>query len=119
MLIETEYTLLREDFTLKGWEVMINDRTVLIDDETLIVPHEELCIIDANDLQTFLLNDASTTNGFDEAVKNALGNHFGAFEFKGDGEGLGFILDLWIDEESKYKDEPINSFTFWFDDFQD
>jgi hypothetical protein len=117
MALELDYILLKEDFTYKGW-TCLKDNALVINKETIIVSHEDLCIIDTKDLQHFLLNDAQTTNEFDEAVKDVLCKNLGHFEFKGDGEGLGFILDIWTSEDAKINQEDtIHSATFWFDDY--
>jgi len=107
------YELYREDFSDKGWEWLEADDTPT---DTIWVDHENLRIIDENDLQNFLLDKALTTNSFDEAVKDKLTD---VFEFKGDGDGLGFILDIWETENARENDEPIRSYQFWFDDYQE
>jgi hypothetical protein len=38
----------------------------------------------------------------------------------GDGDGLGFILDIWkSDDDINNGEEPIDSFQFWFEVYED
>jgi len=99
---ENDYTLLKEDFSTKGWLhlLQLNSSNIFwIDKDSFMIPHKDISIIEKSDLQTFLLNDAHTSNELDEAVKKVLSEHNGTFEFKGDNEGLGFILNLREDNK--------------------
>lgn len=88
-----------------------------------VIPHDELCTT-IEIFEIACLNTLETSNGIDEdilafAEKNIL--HDGEFcvvKIKGDGSGLGLIVDTfiaylgWIDE-----DEVISTKTFLFDDY--
>jgi hypothetical protein len=112
------YELYCEDFSEKGWKCLEADE---IPGDTIWVNHEDLRIIDENDLQNFLLDKALTSNSFDDAVKEKLStmDSDNVFEFKGDGDGLGFILDIWENQKEMDSEEPIHSYQFWFDDYDD
>jgi hypothetical protein len=112
------YELYREDFSDKGWELLEANE---LPGDTIWVNHEDLIISDENDLQNFLLDKALTTNSFDEAVKEKLStmDSDNVFQFKGDGDGLGFLLDIWENKYSENECEPRYSYQFWFDDYND
>jgi hypothetical protein len=117
------YELYCEDFSDKGWalaEICANITDGMPRD-TICVDHENLRIIDRRDLQNFLLDKALTSNVLDESVWDKLNTMEpeNVFEFKGDGDGLGFMLDIWENERASGDEDPIHSYQFWFDDYND
>lgn len=90
----------------------------LFDEGIVHIDHENIRITDEEALQTFLLEDAGTTNSMDERIKDLI-HGCGAFQLAGDGDGLGFILDVWETPESMEDDEPIGSYQLWFEDYEE
>lgn len=82
------------------------------------VQHDELRITDFLNLQDFLLNIAEVPNEVDEAVYDFLADgKYEYFQFSGDGDGLGFILDVW--ENSSLTGEPVDSLQIWLDEYKE
>lgn len=118
---EQIYHLEKQNYTAEGWKLFEQEANVS-DTDVIDISHLDLRITNHTDLQQFLLNDANTNNSIDEAIKNVLPiNGDGkVFEFKGDGDGLGFILDIWENQEALDNEEDIeNGYTFWFEDYEE
>jgi hypothetical protein len=83
------------------------------------VLHENLRITDQEALQTFLLDYAQTNNSMDEGIKYLIEGK-NTFQLSGDGGGLGFILDIWENQEALNDgEEPIGTYQLWFDQWED
>ncbi len=78
--------------------------------------HENIRITEFEALRMFLLNYAEVPNEVDEAVYEFINNHK-AFQFAGDGGGLGFIVDVWDNVE--LEGEPIDSLQVWLDEYKE
>ena len=136
---ELVYVLFKDDYTDREFHDLIRlqcglpqfcdiiDRDGEINEEyrhlfhegaSVRVAHENIRITDEEALQTFLLEDAGTTNSIDERIKDLIFG-CGAFQLAGDGDGLGFILDVWETPESMEDDEPIGSYQLWFEDYEE
>ena len=88
----------------------------IINDEE--VSHDELRITNFADLYDFLLNIANVPNEVDEAVYNFLADgHHEYFQFSGDGDGLGFIVDVWDNKE--LEGDPVDSLQVWLDEYKE
>jgi hypothetical protein len=87
------------------------------------VSHDELRITNFVELQNFLLNIAEVPNEVDEAIYEFLSNLFNKdsnhqwFQFSGDGDGLGFIVDVWDNPE--LEGEPVDSLQVWLDEYKE
>jgi hypothetical protein len=56
----------------------------------------------------------------DEVIKDVLFKYPNKpFQLGGDGDGLGFILDIWKSDDDINGEEPIDSFQFWFEVYED
>jgi hypothetical protein len=88
-----------------------------------IIAHSELRITNFIDLHIFLLNIAGVPNEVDEAIYDFLYNKFYDnskhqwFQFSGDGDGLGFIVDVWDNKE--LEGEPVDSLQVWLDEYKE
>jgi hypothetical protein len=81
-----------------------------------VVSHDELRITKFDKLNDFLLNHANVPNEVDEVIYEFLINHM-FFQLAGDGDGLGFILDVWDDPEME--GEPVDSLQIWLDEYKE
>ncbi|MFV2015401.1 MAG: hypothetical protein ACC656_08245 [Candidatus Heimdallarchaeota archaeon] len=83
-----------------------------------IIAHDELRITNFDDLNEFLLNVAGVPNEVDEAVYEFLSNTgYNYFQFSGDGDGLGFIVDVFNNRE--LEGEPVDSLQVWLDEYKE
>jgi hypothetical protein len=100
---------------------IVNDGFLFTNNSSVKVLHENIRISDLVTLQKFLLDDAQTTNSMDEVIKDVLFKYPNKpFQLGGDGDGLGFILDIWkSDDDINNGEEPIDSFQFWFEVYED
>lgn len=82
-----------------------------------LVSHDELRICNFANLYDFLLNIAGVPNEVDEDVYKFLSDgSYKHFQFSGDGDGLGFILDVWDNPE--LEGESIDSLQIWLDEYK-
>ncbi len=83
------------------------------------VSHDELRITNISDLQRFLLNIAQVPNEVDEDIYDFIHktNGSNSFQFSGDGDGLGFIVDVWNNRE--LEGEPVDSLQIWLDEYKE
>ncbi len=77
--------------------------------------HENIRITEFEALRLFLLNYALVPNEVDEAVYKFIGDHK-YFQFAGDGDGLGFIVDVWDNPE--LEGDPVDSLQVWLDEYK-
>lgn len=84
-----------------------------------LISHDELRITNISDLQIFLLDIAQVPNEIDEVIYNFIynTNASNSFQLSGDGDGLGFILDVW--NNHALEGEPIESLQIWFDEYKE
>lgn len=88
-----------------------------------IIAHSEIRITKYHELHDFLLNTAGVPNEVDEAIYDFLFNLFNEdsksqwFQFSGDGDGLGFIVDVWDNKE--LEGEPVDSLQVWLDEYKE
>lgn len=80
-----------------------------------VLAHDSIRISDLDTLKAFfrfeMINGVLAEEIID-MVENATGR---AFQVAGDGDGLGFIVDIFEDEDMEELEETA---TFWFDDYE-
>jgi len=135
------YKLYREDFTDNEWYEVIQkseklpeycdcfdrDGEVAKEYEDAFkcdmyeLSHDNLLVTDFGVWDMLELDVLGTTNELDDAIDAFLGGNdffdaFGDFhlEIKGDGDGLGFIVDLFNEDGS----ELLATQCFWFEDYE-
>jgi hypothetical protein len=126
--IKEYYDIVNGQLGLPDYDSVFNNLGIVNDgfsnlftnNSSVKVLHENIRISDLVTLQKFLLDDAQTTNSMDE-VKDVLFKYPNKpFQLGGDGDGLGFILDIWkSDDDINNGEEPIDSFQFWFEVYED
>lgn len=118
------YDLIRYQFNLPEYSSLFHKNGAVKDEylkyfdmgQTYTIQHDNIRIHDKDTAEIFLTEDSDLpeelVNTLLELIyKNPI------FELKGDGDGLGIILDVWADLDSYNYDEPVGTFTFWLDDF--
>lgn len=83
-----------------------------------LISHDALRITNLNELDNFLINIAEVPNEVHGDVFGFIvrSNH-NYFQFAGDGDGLGFIVDVWNNRE--LEGEPIDSLQIWLDEYRE
>lgn len=117
-LIHIQYDLPDFDDMLDEFgEVMEEFHPFFSDGASVEVNHENIRITEYGALITFLVESCDSHKRMDREIYEFIEND-AVFQFAGDGDGLGFIVDLWsCIEDIMDGEQPTHSSQYWFDDY--